>query len=121
MKLPVDIRFAGIPPLPAVEAGIRQRVAHFERDFPDALAWRVKVEQLHRPGENGGVTVRIAVQVPGGELVVRGMAEDDVHAAVRDAFEALRPKLRDHDAQVHRELEQHELPGRPRWSDEEGP
>jgi ribosome-associated translation inhibitor RaiA len=94
MKLPLDLRFVGLTRSEAVEASVHARVADLERTCPDLTALRVTIEQEHKHQSRGRpFTVRLDVTLPGQELAVTHVLDEDVYAAVRDAFDAMRRKL----------------------------
>lgn len=94
MKMPVDIRFIGLQSSAALEAAIHARITHLDRFCPDIMAWRVTVEQEHKHQAQGRpFSVRIAITLPGQELAINRVSDEDVHVAVRDAFDAARRKI----------------------------
>lgn len=103
MKLPVAIRFAGLVPSEAVELAIRERVRRAERLHPGIASWRITVEQDHKHRyQVRPFGVRIEVKLPRHELVVSRVHDEDVHVALRDAFDAIGQQIGDH-ARVGRE------------------
>ena len=80
MKMPVEIRFVGTAPSPAVEATIHTRVAHIDRFCPDIMGWRVTVEQVARHQQQGRPF---------------SVHDEDVYVALRDAFDAARRQVED--------------------------
>lgn len=96
MKMPVDIRFIGLASSEALEAAIHARVSHLERFCPDIMAWRITVEQEHKHQNQGRpFTVRLDVTLPGQELAINRVHDEDVYVALRDAFDAARRKIED--------------------------
>ena len=102
--MPVDVKisFRGMDPSPSVEAQVRRKAEELEQ-FSDRLSTcRVTLEAANRRPRQGKIYhVRIGLGVPGREVVVsRESAEDhaheDLHVAVRDAFDAARRQLQDH-------------------------
>lgn len=94
MKTPVTIRLVGLAPSPALEAEIHDHVAHLTPLCPDAMAWRVTVEQ-EGPHQHPGdiVSVRVDVTLPGRELAVTRSDERDAKAALGEAMDAIRREL----------------------------
>lgn len=116
MKLPVDIRFVGTEPSPAVEATIHTRVAHIDRFCPDITGWRITVEQESRHQQQGRpFRVRVDVTLPGQELAVTRVHDEDVNVAVRDALDAARRRVEDAVRIRRGQVKQHSepLPGEP--------
>jgi len=108
MRAAFEIAFRNMQPAPAVERDVRERVEKLERFCPELMSCRVVVEAPHRRHHKGNLYhVRVDLTVPGEELVAgRDPAErhshEDVHVAVRDAFEAARRQLQEYKGR-HRE------------------
>jgi ribosome-associated translation inhibitor RaiA len=102
MQLPLQITFRGMAPSPAVEAQIRERAGELDRFFDRIMACRVVVEASSRRQHQGNLYhLVIDLTVPGREIAVRRdppehQAHEDIHVAVRDAFDAARRQLMDH-------------------------
>jgi ribosomal subunit interface protein len=102
MELPLQISFRGLPPSEAIADRVRERAARLDRFHSRIMGCRVVVESPHRRHHQGKLYhVRIDLTVPGEELVIsREPAEDhaheDVHVAIRDAFDAAQRRLEDH-------------------------
>lgn len=99
MPLPLQITFRGMEPSPAVEWRIREKAVKLER-FCDRIAGlRVVVDAPHRRHSKGRLyTVRVDLTVPGREILARkgvsqNHAHEDVHVAIRDAFNAAARQL----------------------------
>lgn len=101
MQEPLIVRFRQMDPSPAVEAGIREKVAELERFHPRITRCRVVVEKLqHRHRQGDLFQVRVDLAVPGSEIVVgctgpKDHAHEDVYVALRDAFRAAARRLED--------------------------
>jgi ribosome-associated translation inhibitor RaiA/cold shock CspA family protein len=101
---------------PAVEARIRARVEELERFFDRIVACRVVVECRHPRQQQGNLfRVRVELKVPGREIVVgrdpeAHHAHEDVHVAVRDAFDATRRLLEDHARERRGDVKLHAVP-----------
>lgn len=99
MQAPARIEFHNMSPSPRLIARIERRAARLRRIFGRLLDCRVHIEAPHRHHRAGNLyRVRIALAVPGAELVVsrdpgldRGHA--DLASAIRDAFEAAEHRL----------------------------
>jgi ribosome-associated translation inhibitor RaiA len=104
MQHPVSIVFDDVDSSPAVEQRIRERVRRLERCFAGVTGCHVALSAPHRPPRKGGLgTVRIAVRVPGTELVSLrrpgdGEAHDDLLVAIGDSFDAIERELEAWDA-----------------------
>ena len=102
MQLPLQITFRHMDSSEAVAARIQERAAELERFFDRIVSCRVVVECRHPRRHQGNLfRVRVDLKVPGKEIVVgrdpvAHRAHEDVHVAVRDAFDATRRLLEDH-------------------------
>ena len=120
MQVPLQVSFRNMPPSPAVEADIRDKAAKLEEFYDRITSVRVVVETPHRQHRQGKLFhVRIDVRVPGRELVVRRepaehRAHEDVHAAVRDAFDAAKRRLEDYVRETRRNVKTHDTPAQGR-------
>lgn len=104
MQVTHDVVLRSIPQevREAVQADILERIAALESFSDRITSCRVVVEPSsgrHRVGNP--YHVRIDVVVPGREIVVRrdppqDRSREDVHVAIRDAFDAARRQIEDH-------------------------
>jgi ribosomal subunit interface protein len=96
MKLPVQIQFHGLKQSPALEQNIREHVEKLETFFPNIIACRVAIELEQKHAHQGRpFHVRVDLTVPGHELVVNRVRNEDVHIAMRDAFDDMQRQLED--------------------------
>jgi len=98
MKMPLQITFRDIVPLPSVEPEIRRRAEKLGRWTPDVMSCRVVVEaeaNRHRQGHE--YRVHLSVHVPGEEIDV-GLhhLDEDIHRALSGAFDAADRRLEDY-------------------------
>jgi ribosomal subunit interface protein len=102
MQLEPQITFRNMGPSPAMETQIRQRLDELNHLFDRITGCRVVVEAAHRHQRKGRIYhVRVDLSVPGNEIVVKRdppehHAHEDMHVAIRDAFDAVRRQLEDH-------------------------
>ncbi len=98
MKLPLQVTFRDLVPLPSLEADIRRRAAKLEQIVPGLMSCHVAVEATgnqHRQGHH--YTVRIDVRVPGDEIFAgEHHAHEEIAIAVRGAFDAMARRLEDY-------------------------
>jgi ribosomal subunit interface protein len=101
MKTPLQITFRDIPHSDALDTHIRDKVQKLEQIFADIVSCRVVVEQPARHQQQGKLfNVRIDLGVPGSEIVVDKQQNEDVYAALRDAFDATKRQLDDYARQL---------------------
>lgn len=94
MKQPLQITFHGMERSDAVEDAARKKAEHLERFAPDIMACRVVVDLVQKHKHQGQpYAVRIDLTVPGHELVVDRVQDEDVYVALRDAFDDMKRKL----------------------------
>jgi cold shock CspA family protein len=102
MQLPLEVRFHNLDHSDAVEAAVREAATKLERFADDIMSCRVTIEGgPHKHHQQGSLfAVRIDVRYAGGEVVASRdpsahHSHEDVHVAIRDAFNAARRQLQD--------------------------
>lgn len=99
MTFPLQIAFRNMDFTESLDAKVREKAAHLDKIFGPLTRCDVVIEAPHHHhGAQHGrrYHVRIAMNTPIGEIVVRGddvHANEDPRAAVRDAFEAAHGQL----------------------------
>jgi ribosome-associated translation inhibitor RaiA len=94
MKQALNIQFHGMEASEAVEAKAREFVDKLDAMAPDLMACRVNIdlEQKHKT-QGRPFGVRIDLTLPGHELVVNKVQNEDVYVALRDAFDSMKRQL----------------------------
>ncbi len=93
MQIPLQITYRQQAPSPALEARLRARAAKLEA-CPAPIARCLVVPERRAEAQDGDVfSVRLEVRIPGRSVVVSRDRAQDVHLAVRDAFDALVRRL----------------------------
>ena len=116
MPADVQISFRALGSSPSVEAQIRRRAEELAQFSDRVSACKVMVEAAHRHHWQGRIYhVRIDLAVAGGEIVVnrepsQDHAHEDLHVAIRDAFDAARRRLQDHMRRLDGQTKQHIAP-----------
>lgn len=108
----LNIKFHNIPASEAVEADIRKRAEKLNQISDRIIRCDVTVENSGKHKQQGHLyEVRIDLTIPGTEIALnRIQPNEDVYIAVRDAFDAMTRKLKEH-LQVQRgEVKAHEAP-----------
>jgi len=96
MEVTLQITTRDIPHSDALEAHIREKATKLEKFYPHIMSCRIIVELPHKHHHQGRLfDVRIDMTVPGGELVINRVTNEDVYVAVRDAFNAAGRRLED--------------------------
>ena len=94
MNLPVQVTFHGQGRSEAVETAVHEKVHHLERFCSDIVSCRVTVELLQKHQRHGRhIGVRIDATIPGHEIVVNRVENEDVYVALRDAFDDMKRRL----------------------------
>ena len=116
MQEPVRIAFRNMEPPIGSDDDIRQRVARLEEFFDRIIACSVVIEARHRHHRQGRLYhIRIEIFVPEREIVVQRdppehHAHEDLHVAIRDAFDAARRQLQDHAREMRGDVKEHAAP-----------
>ena len=114
MPANIQITFRGMEPSPSSEAQARRRAEGLGQYSDRVTACRVMLEAAHRHHRQGKIyNVRVDLVVPGGRIVVnREPGEDhsheDLHVAIRDAFDAATRRLQDHMRRLNGQTKPHE-------------
>jgi ribosomal subunit interface protein len=116
MQVSPRITFRDMEPSPALEAAVREKMDKLARFYDRIIACHVVIEAPHRRHHQGRLYgVRIEITLPGGQVVVshdrqRNHAHEDVHVALRDAFDAAYRQLEDYRRRQDGEVKTHTLP-----------
>lgn len=114
MQLPLQITFRNMAKSDAIEAQIRKRAEDLDRFSDRIMGCRVVVESAHRHQHKGRIYhVRVDLTVRGGEIVVtrdppKHHAHEEIHVAIRDAFDAVRRQLEDRTRRSRGQTKTHE-------------
>ena len=102
MQSPLSVTFRHLDHSPAVEADVHKHAEVLARLFPRIISCRVVIDAPNRRHHSGNLyRVHIDLKVPGQEIAVNSTgpqdhAHEDVYVAIRDAFDAVARRLRDH-------------------------
>jgi ribosomal subunit interface protein len=123
MVIPVEVTFHNLAHSDAIEAAVREHAAKLDRFHPRITSCRVVVDVSHRRAGTAGAVydVRVDVTVPGSELFAHGEPppqrfHEDVHIAIREAFDRIRRELEDHARRQRWDVKSHEEQPRGRIS-----
>jgi ribosomal subunit interface protein len=96
MTAPVEVTFRDIEHSDAVETRVREKAAKLSQFHDRIVSCRVVIESPQRQQHQGKLfAVRIDLNVPGKEIVVNKVQNEDVYVAIRDAFDAATRQLED--------------------------
>jgi ribosome-associated translation inhibitor RaiA len=102
MKKPVEIRFLGMERSAALEADVRSRIDKLELFCPEIISCCASLELVHKHQQQGRpYSVRIDATMPGHELTVSRVCNEDVHIALRTAFDGMKRQIADVVQQRH--------------------
>lgn len=108
MKQPLQIRFIGMEPTPAIEAAATRKAGKLDAFRPDIMACRVTVELKDKHRHQGkSFAVRIDLTVSDHELSVNRVHDEDVYVALREAFDDMKRQLQDSVRRVHGDVKEH--------------
>jgi len=109
MKLPLQVVFRDMAPLPSLETQIRARCEKLEHFATDLMSCHVVVEAAGNRHHQGHVyAVKIDLRLQGGEIVAgEHQADEDIALAVHGAFDALTRRLEDHVRRRRGQVKQH--------------
>ena len=116
MPAEVQISFRGMESSPSVEAQVRRRAEELRQFSERVSACRVTLEAANRRHHQGAIyRVSVDLAVPGGKVVANrepgeDHAHEDIHVAIRDAFDAARRRLQDHMRRLGGQTKQHAAP-----------
>ena len=96
MKLPVHILFHGMERSDAVDASAREYARKLESLASDIIACHVSIDLEQKHKQQGRLFgVRIDLTLPGHELVVNRVQNEDAYLALRDAFDNMKRQIED--------------------------
>ena len=113
MQEQLQIAFRGMDQPMGIEDSIRGHVAHLETFFNRIITCKVLVEREHKRHHQGNLYhIRIDLIVPGREIVVRREpaehhASEDLHVAIKDAFDAAKRRLQDYVREMRGDTKTH--------------
>ena len=113
MQLPLQVSLHGIASSEALQNAIREKAEKLERYYDHIVSCRVVLSLEGRHKRHGRqFTVHIDLKVPGGEIAVSHVHDEDLQVALRDAFDAARRKLEDYLREERGDVKRHETPAR---------
>jgi ribosome-associated translation inhibitor RaiA len=113
MPNPLKVTFRGMSSSDAVESDIRGRAEKLEHRFAAIQSCHVVVDAPHKHHQKGRLyAIRVGVQLPGTQLVATSNAtlnhaHEDVHVAIRDAFNGVARQLRSFAQRNRHETQRH--------------
>lgn len=116
MPANLQIMFRGMDPSESAEAQVRRRADELDEFSDRIVSCRVTLEAAHRRRHQGKLyQVHVDISVPGRHVLVNrshdeNHAHEDLHVAIRDAFDAARRQLQDHMRRLDGVIKAHEEP-----------
>jgi ribosomal subunit interface protein len=108
MQTPLQITIRHMAHSHALTTRVRKEVEKLSEFYPDIVGCRVVIEQRDRHKSQGrSFNVRIALGVPGHELIVNHDHDEDVYVALRDALASLTRRLEDFARRQRGAVKQH--------------
>lgn len=97
--IPVQITLKDVPGSKAIEQQIRKRARKLAQFYKRITSCHVVIAVPQKHKHKGKLfTLRIAVNVPGKELVVSKKQNQDLYLAIRDSFNALERQIENYHA-----------------------
>lgn len=124
MKFPLKITFRDMDSSETLEGIIRERAERLERFYDRITNCHVIVSIPHRNHHKGNLfSVHIDLLTPGGEIAISrdpqgDHSHEDMHAVLRDAFDAAARKLEDQARKRRGEIKAHAATARSPSPDE---
>jgi ribosomal subunit interface protein len=118
MQVPLQITFRGMSPSDALAQVVRDRAARLERFHERITRCHVVVDVPHQHQRKGRhYSVRLDITTPTGEVAVSrepplDASHEDIHAVVRDAFDAAARQLEDDLRRARGDVKSREPPDR---------
>lgn len=109
MKLPLQIEFRDLVPLPSLEGEIRERVARLEKFVPELMSCHVTVgAEGNRHHQGHRYVVRLDARVPGEEIVTgERQGDEQIEVALRGSFDAMTRCLEDYQRRRRGQVKHH--------------
>ena len=99
MQLPLQVTFHGITPSEAIQRYVERKATKLDLMAPNIVRCHVVIEAPHRHSREGRrYAVRIDVRMPGREVAISrelGDSEQDAYAAIDEAFDEAKRRLRE--------------------------
>lgn len=94
---PLNITFRDMESTPALENLVHEQAERLEHVFDRIERCDVVIDRPHQSQLHGQqFHVRVALAVPGSDIVANRGSNDDAYLAIREAFRAARRQLEDH-------------------------
>lgn len=111
MQLLPNITIRNLPQSDAIESHVRKKIDKLDAMYAHIMGCRVVVEQSQKSKHQGKLyNTRIDLTVPGHELAVNRVQDEDVYVSIRDAFNAARRKLQSLVRRQRGDVKVHDVP-----------
>jgi len=108
MQTPIQITIKDTLNSDELEPTIQEKANKLEQFCEDIISCHVVVEMTQKHKQHGKLhNVRINIAVPGKELSANRNERENVHIAIRDAFDNIRRQLEDYARRLHGEIKTH--------------
>jgi ribosomal subunit interface protein len=109
MLIPLQITSSDLAITEAIEAKIRQKVDKLEKLYSHINSCRVTIKIPNKHHHKGKIfNVRLDITVPGKEIAATKESQEDLYAALRDAFDAAKRQLEDYARLQRGDIKHHE-------------
>ncbi|PHQ81419.1 MAG: ribosomal subunit interface protein [Coxiella sp. (in: Bacteria)] len=108
MQVPAQVTFRDVKHSPEVDDHINEKVAKLGQYADNIISCQVVVEFASKQKQTGNqYNVRVVVNVPGKELVSTHNQDENMYAAIRDAFDDMTRQLEDYAHILHGKVKHH--------------
>lgn len=109
MEIPLQITSCNLDLTEAIEMKIRTEAGKLDKIYDRIMRCRVVVDSPHRHHHQGRLySINIYMTLPGSEVVVKRVHNEDLYVSIRDSFSAARRKLGDFARRQRGDVKHHE-------------
>ncbi|MGB6976830.1 MAG: HPF/RaiA family ribosome-associated protein [Gammaproteobacteria bacterium] len=111
MQIPPQITIREIPDSAAIEAQVAKKISKLEKICNHIISCKVVIDIQQKHKHQGKLfSTHIDLTIPGKEIVVTRVINEDLYVAIRDAFNAARRQLENYMAKQQGEVKTHQIP-----------
>jgi ribosome-associated translation inhibitor RaiA len=94
MKQAPHIQFIGMEPSDSLASATREKAAKLELLCPEIMTCHVAIEVAHKHSQQGrAFAVRVDLTLPGRELAISRVENEDAYVALRGAFDNMKRQI----------------------------
>jgi ribosomal subunit interface protein len=113
MQTPPQITVREIPDSAAIELKVAKKIDKLQKICPHIISCKVVIDVQQKHKHQGKLfSTHIDAVVPGKEIVVTRVMNEDLYVAIRDAFSAAQRQLKNYRSKLQGEVKTHLIPMR---------